>query len=445
MWNFFEIVSAAVVLIYYTVENGSDVWMLQRSSYLKPFVYWGVAVSCFSLHLMIQVSSGVLVKQLADELALDTVSAALLMGMVFYPNICLQIPAGIVTDRFGARKVLTLGALTCSLGAFGFSQSETYMQICVFRVIMGAGLSFSFVSMAFLIANWMKRESFSIMFSIAEMIALLSSMYSMQYLALKLPIQGWRYFVVGISGLALFLSVCAFILVKDRPDDMEHDRAKLEISDLFSQLKGFISDHKMWANGIYSGLLFANLTCFVGQLGPSYIEKAAQVSFSEAAAACTMLTLGLVVGCPLVGLVLARVERIHLVLSISALTASIAMSVVVMFPMLSIGLVSVMLFICGLASVAYLIPFTITHFYVRPGSKSTAIGFTNLLSTIFGPLLTLLIGFMIKSHRVANGLEVATVESYQYGMNLLPMIMFLAALVCFFVPQTHRAGLQDDI
>ena len=36
---------------------------------------------------------------------------------------------------------------------------------------------------------------------------------------------------------------------------------------------------------------------------------------------------------------------------------------------------------------------------------------------------------MIKSHRVANGLEVATVESYQYGMNLLPMIMFLAALV----------------
>ena len=175
------------------------------------------------------------------------------------------------------------------------------------------------------------------------------------------------------------------------------------------------------------------------------MEKTTGADFAEAASACTMLTLGLVVGCPLIGVVLSKVERIHLILSIAALIASISMSIVVMFTTLSISFVSIMLFICGLASVAYLIPFTITHFYVRPGSKSTAIGFTNLLSTIFGPGLTVLIGFMIKSHRLANGLDVASVESYQYGMNLLPMMMFLAALICFFVPQTHKAGQQNDI
>ncbi len=419
--------------------------MQHKYNSLKPYIYWGVSVLCFLLHLLIQVSSGVLVKQLAQELSLDTVSAAFLMGMVFYPNICLQIPAGIVTDRFGARKVLTVGALTCSLGAFGFSLAVTYTQICIFRVIMGAGLSFSFVSMAFLIANWMKRESFSAMFSIAEMFALLSSMYGMQYLAHHLPTHGWRYFVSIASVAAFVLGVCAFLFIKDRPDDMESGRSKLEISDLLFQLKSFLADHKMWANGIYSGLLFANLTCFVAQLGPSYLEKTTGADFAEAASACTMLTLGLVVGCPLIGVVLSKVERIHLILSISALIASISMSIVVMFTTLSISFVSIMLFICGLASVAYLIPFTITHFYVRPGSKSTAIGFTNLLSTIFGPGLTVLIGFMIKSHRLANGLDVASVESYQYGMNLLPMMMFLAALICFFVPQTHKAGQQNDI
>ena len=103
--------------------------MQHQYNSLKPYIYWGVSVLCFLLHLLIQVSSGVLVKQLAQELSLDTVSAAFLMGMVFYPNICLQIPAGIVTDRFGARKVLTVGALTCSLGAFGFSQAVTHADL----------------------------------------------------------------------------------------------------------------------------------------------------------------------------------------------------------------------------------------------------------------------------------------------------------------------------
>ena len=137
---------------------------------------------------------------------------------------------------------------------------------------MGAGLSFSFVSMAYLIANWMKRESFSAMFSIAEMFALLSSMYGMQYLAHHLPTHGWRYFVSIASVAAFVLGVCAFLFIKDCPDDMESGRSKLAISDLLFQLKSFLADHKMWANGIYSGLLFANLTCFVAQLGP-YIWK----------------------------------------------------------------------------------------------------------------------------------------------------------------------------
>lgn len=419
--------------------------MRDKLEFLMPYVYWGVAVTCFLMHLMIQVSSGVFVKQLAAELSLDTVSAAYLMGMVFYPNICLQIPAGIITDRFGARRVLTTGAMICALGAWGVSTADTYRMICIYRVVMGAGLSFSFVSMAYLIANWMRRESFSMMFSIAEMIALLSTMYGMQVLALQIPLLGWRYFVELIAYAAFGLSVLAFLLVKDKPDDMDTQRSALALSDLLGQLKGFLLDHKMWANGIYSGLLFANLTCFVAQLGPSFLEKTIQVPFAQAAQACTMLTFGLVVGCPLLGFALARVERLHLVLSAAALVASISMSIVVIFPGLSINVVSLMLFICGFASVAYLIPFTITHYYVRPGSKSTAIGFTNLLSTIFGPMLTIVIGYMIKAHRLANGLEEASVASYQYGMNLLPMMMFLAALLCFFMPLTHKAGMQDDI
>ncbi|MEC7030522.1 MAG: MFS transporter [Pseudomonadota bacterium] len=410
-----------------------------------PYLNWGLAVTCFLVQLTIQVSSGLLASQLSAEFGLDSFGVAILMGMVFYPNICLQIPAGIVTDRFGARKVLSVGALVCSLGAWGFASSTSFLEACLFRVIMGSGLAFAFVSMAYLIANWMRREVFSRMFCIAEMIALSFTVVAMRYLAVTLQATSWRDFIHKISIIALVLSILSALLIRDRPNYLEDSQNHLTISDIITQLKLFIKDRQMWANGIYSGLLFSCLSCFVAQWGPNFLANATTMGAEDAANMCTNLTLGLVVGCPLLSWVLPKITNIRLVLSLSALLTSILISCVVMFPMMDVALMQICLLLAGFFSVAYLVPFTIAHYYVRPGSKSTAIGFTNMLSTIFGPVLSILIGLLIDLHRDADLLSGYTLADYQYAMNILPMSMFLASLVCFFLPATHKPGMTDDI
>ncbi|UTC24781.1 MFS transporter [Candidatus Comchoanobacter bicostacola] len=413
-------------------------------AWVKPYVYWGISVACFLVHLSIQVSSGMLVEQLSRDFNLDSISITFLLGMVFYPNICLQIPAGMVTDRFGARRVLGTGAFVCAIGAWGFSGSQTYTEACLYRLVMGAGLSFSFVSMAYLIANWMRRESFSMMFSVAEMIALFSSVVCMRYLSTFLEFSSWRDFTFYIAYMALFLSIVSFVFIRDKPHYLEDESPSLSFLDILGHLRSFVADYQMWANGAFSGLLFANLSCFVAIWGPTFLSASSTISLQEAASMCSTLTLGLVVGCPLIAIFLPRINNIHMVLSLSALTASISMSIIVVFPLMDAFLIRVLLFVCGLSTVVYLVPFTITNYYVRPGTKSTAIGFTNLLSTIFGPTLSVIIGFMVEHHRVINGLESYSLSSYQYGMNVLPMVMFLAALLCFFAPNTHRAGGEYD-
>lgn len=419
--------------------------LLKKTSFLMPYLNWGLAVSCFLVQLTIQVSSGLLASQLSAEFGLDSFGVAILMGMVFYPNICLQIPAGIVTDRFGARKVLSVGALVCSLGAWGFASSTSFLEACLFRVMMGSGLAFAFVSMAYLIANWMRREVFSRMFCIAEMIALSFTVIAMRYLAVTLQTTSWRDFIHKISIIALVLSVLSALLIRDRPNYLEDSQNHLTISDIMTQLKLFIKDRQMWANGIYSGLLFSCLSCFVAQWGPNFLANATTMGAEDAANMCTNLTLGLVVGCPLLSLVLPKITNIRLVLSLSSLLTSILISCVVMFPMMDVSLMQICLLLAGFFSVAYLVPFTIAHYYVRPGSKSTAIGFTNMLSTIFGPVLSILIGLLIDLHRDADLLSGYTLADYQYAMNILPMSMFLASLVCFFLPATHKPGMTDDI
>lgn len=417
--------------------------MLDRQIHiLRPYLNWGISILCFMVHLTIQVSSGMLAKQLSSEFNLDAVSVAILMGMVFYPNIMLQIPAGMITDRFGARRVLSTGAFICATGAFGFAHATGFYQACFFRFWMGSGLAFSFVSMAYLVANWMPRDAFSMMFAIAEMVALTFTIFAMRYLAVTLPSGSWRDFIMLIVYIALGLGVIVNLFVKDKPDHLDDSQESLSFSDIFVQLQHFMRDKHMWANGIYSGLLFSCLTCFVAQWGPVFLSQATTMDLNTAASMCSMLTFGLIVSCPLLSFVMPKIDNIHLVLSLSALVVSIGLSFVVMFPMMDLWLMKICLFFVGFFSVAYLAPFTIVHYYVRPGSKSTAIGFTNMLSTIFGPALSFIMAVIIE--RVAQGGHY-TLYDYQVGMYILPMSMFFASVICFYIPKTHKPGVNIDI
>jgi sugar phosphate permease len=165
------------------------------------------------------------------------------------------------------------------------------------------------------------------------------------------------------------------------------------------------------------------------------------MNLDDAVSMCTMITFGLIVACPLLSFVLPKVENIHMILSLCALVSSILLSAVVLFPMMNLMLMRVCLFIVGFCSVGYLVPFTIAHYYVRPGSKSTAIGFTNMLATIFGPMISFFIAVIVDFF----GKQPYTLNDYQLGLYLLPISMFFASMICFLMPGTHKPGRNDDI
>lgn len=423
-------------------SNGSTGVLDRQIRFLRPYLNYGVAICCFMVHLTIQFSSGMLAGQLTDDFGLDAVSVAVMMGMVFYPNILLQIPAGIVTDRFGARKVLTTGALVCAVGAYGFSSATGFYTACLFRFCMGAGLSFAFVSMAYLMANWMPRDSFSMAFAIAEMLSLTFAIFAMRYLAVTLPHGSWRDFITLLMYVAIGLAIMVSVLVKDKPDYLEESQQSLSLEDLFVQLKLFMLDGKMWANGVYAGLLFSCLTCFVAQWGPNFLSQATIMNLEEASSMCSTITFGLIVSCPMLSWVLPKIENIHMVLSLCAMMTAIGLMLVIVFPMMDLWVMRICLFLVGFCSVGYLVPFTIAHYYVRPGSKSTAIGFTNMLATIFGPLLSFVIAVIMKHHSTGSDYSLS---DFQLAMYLLPVAMFLASIICFFMPKTHKPGRNLDI
>ncbi len=90
----------------------------------------------------LQVSPGVMTHELMRDLGLNAASLGLVSGFYYYAYTPMQIPAGLLHDRFGPRMVLTLAIIACSLGAFFFATSQTLTEAALGRVLMGIGSAF---------------------------------------------------------------------------------------------------------------------------------------------------------------------------------------------------------------------------------------------------------------------------------------------------------------
>ncbi len=92
-------------------------------------------------------------------------------GAYYYVYVVLQTPAGMLIDRFGARLILSLGALVCALGCGLFTVSHAIWITDVGRILMGGGSAFAFVGTLYLIGNWFPAAYFGMMLGLSDLIA----------------------------------------------------------------------------------------------------------------------------------------------------------------------------------------------------------------------------------------------------------------------------------
>ncbi len=80
----------------------------------------------------------------------------------YYVYVALQVPAGVMIDRFGPRRLLTMGALICALGCFLFGSSHFLSVVIVGRLLMGTGAAFAFVGSLNVIGKWFRADQFAL-------------------------------------------------------------------------------------------------------------------------------------------------------------------------------------------------------------------------------------------------------------------------------------------
>ena len=101
-------------------------------------VVWVLLIFAWAANFVIRVGFSALLPSIIDELQLSYTKAGLLASAFFYAYVLMQIPSGLLGDRFGRRLILLLGLVGSALAAGLTGLAGSFAALFLARALTGA-------------------------------------------------------------------------------------------------------------------------------------------------------------------------------------------------------------------------------------------------------------------------------------------------------------------
>ena len=163
--------------------------------------------------MALQVSPGIMTRDLMRSLDIDIFWLGMTSGAYFITYTLMQIPAGLIYDRFSVRNGILLPLLACIIGGFLFAIAPNFYLATCARIFMGCGSAFAFIGVLVVASHVFPERYFSFSAGIAQMLAAMGAMCGTIPLIPLTENFGWRItmFIMSSFGVFLFIIMCFFL------------------------------------------------------------------------------------------------------------------------------------------------------------------------------------------------------------------------------------------
>jgi MFS family permease len=411
---------------------------------LWPWAMWSIGTAFVMFQFLLQLSSGVMAESLMKAFSTSAVGAGLLSSAYYYIYVSLQTPAGMLIDRFGARRLMSFGALVCAVGCLLFSQTDHLWIAATARAMMGGGSAFAFVGTLYLIGRWFATERFAFLLGLSDMFATGGTVIFNVSLASLLNSIGWRDSMLCAAVFAVIIGVFSWLFIRDGSNQSDNQTLLPQMS-FTQQFREVITNRFLWLNGIYVGIMFSIASVFTGMWGVPFIMLEMHVSNSMAAFLASSLFICLGISCPLIGWLYPKlVKHLQSLLVLASLTCSLILAILIYYPPHSLVLYTVMMVLMGMACTVYIFNFALVKEYVPKAVVTTAMGFTNTLCVITVPLFQPIVGWLMhwSHHGDSLGYTHYTLHDYRLGLSILPITLAIAAYIGYVIGEEDETEFE---
>ncbi len=408
---------------------------------LRAWTIWLLSALFMFYKYAIEVSPSVMAPTLMKAFHTSGVELGNLAATYFYAYLLLQIPAGLLLDRFGPRKTTTIAIAICALGSFIFASADTLLWAGIGRFLTGAGAAFAAVNCLKLIASWFPLRQFAYMAGLMMSVAMLGAVGGQAPLASFIEIFQWRHSMQIIAAAGLVLAMIFWVVVRDRaPNSLSEQPTTSAKISLGKSLKQILKNPQAWWISAYSGFAFAPVMVFGGLWGVSFSAEAYGLSHHAAARVVSLIFIGFAVGAPFFGWLSDRIGQRRIVMLWGTLLALFSISAAIYIPGIPLYPLAFLLFLFGFSISSFLLCFTMIREISLPLLAATAIGFMNAFDAFLGAISDPLTGIILDRSwdgKLVEGARVFSIGAYKAAFITLPAYLLVSIFTLLRVKETH--------
>ena len=406
---------------------------------------WVVFATILFTYLLIvsqRTAPGLISDQLMTEFSVTASTIGLLTSIQFLAYASLQIPIGILSDRFGPNVFLIVGTLLNGLGTLMYSAAPNESVLFLSRFLVGVGDATIWVNLVLILSIWFKVNEFVGLLGIAGMTGSLGFLVATVPFSAWISLTGWRapFFTVGIilclSAILLYL----VLVLKPRKMDMNHFESKKSSKKLVQKrektlvmLSRIFSDRQAWAAFLCHFGAVGTYVGFIGSWAVPYGMNVYDMTRSHASQLIMIGLFGAIIGAPLTGWISSRIGSIKRPYIIIHMIIFVSWIAFVLFSGKPPYYMLIILFLLiGYGNGASALTFAIVRKSFDIREVGVVSGFANTGGFLSAVLLPSIFG------RVLDHFHSAEISvGYHYGF-VIPVIFSLIGLFGGFLIMEHR-------
>lgn len=415
-----------------------------RKSGIYPWLVWGLAASFYCYGFFQRVAPSVMVGELMAEFRVSAAVLGNLSAFYFYAYASLQLPIGVLVDRWGARYMLVGAAVLCGAGSLLFAMADSLSTAYVGRLLIGAGAGFTWVGTLKLTAQWLPPKRFAMVSGMTLMLGMIGAVAGQAPLASAVSAFGWRDTLSTAALVAFALAGLIWLIVRDRTDDTMGQTAP---SDMGAQAAGLLHGLKMalrnrqsWYAAIYGGAMTAPVLAFAGLWGVPYLMQVYGLERTAAAGSTSLMLIGWGIGAPLTGWVSDHIGLRRLPMLASSVIVLILFSVLIYTPDLPLGAARTLLFLHGFFNGGMVICFAISREHNKPQHGGVTLGFVNTMVMSSGAFFQPFIGWLLDINwdgGVQGGGRIYSMQAYEIALFSIVVSGIIAIVMALLMRETH--------
>ncbi len=347
---------------------------------------WLIASIFYTYQYILRVMPNIMLNDIMQQFGINAATFGQFSGVYYIGYSLMHLPIGIMLDRYGPKKIMTLCILFTVIGLLPLLFSGHWMFPIAGRLLIGVGSSAAILGVFKIIRMTFSEERFPRMLSLSVTIGLIGAIYGGGPVSYVREHFGYQIVIQSLAVGGLLLAMMTYWLVPD----MKTQTEKTVISDI----KEVLRNRRVILSCFFAGLMVGPLEGFADVWGTAFLKHVYGFEGTLAATMPSMIFVGMCFGAPILSLIADKCGS-YLATIIGAGIVMTACFIVLLMCKLPSAILSFNFLGIGVCCAYQILAIYKTSTYVRAQVAGLTTAIANMIIMIFGYAFHSIIGGIV--------------------------------------------------